>query len=84
MRREKAYRGISMRLAVRYLEHLGGERVAEDEVEGDDWQATLSAASVGIGPTLDITEITVVFEGDEETLDSIVERFSQKAMRAGG
>jgi len=89
---EEAYRGISQRLAVRYLGNLGGDHVAgtaygegEDVVEGDDWTATLSSAKADIaGGTLKITEVTVQFEGDPETLPDLVERFGRKAMRAGG
>ncbi|WP_254763181.1 hypothetical protein [Natrinema marinum] len=83
-RLERSFRGISERLAVRYLTNLGGERVDEDIVEGDDWTATLSAEKVGVGPSLQLTEVTVVFEGEAETLEPLVEKFAQKAMRAGG
>ncbi|WP_408959393.1 hypothetical protein [Natrinema sp. 74] len=83
-RLERSFRGISKRLAIRYLTNLGGERVAEDTVEGDDWTATLSAEQVGVGPSLQLTEVTVVFEGEEDTLEPLVDRFAQKAMRAGG
>jgi hypothetical protein len=82
--REKAYRGISTRLAGHYLENLGGERVADDRVEGDGWAAALSAETVSVGPTIELTEVTVSFEGDPTVLDGLVERFSRKAMRAGG
>lgn len=82
MRREKAYRGISKRLAAQYLENLGGERVSEDRVEGDDWTATLSAEKVRAAGAMELTEVTVVFEGED--LDPLIESFSQKAMRAGG
>ena len=81
---ERSFRGISERLAVRYLTNLGGERVDEDTVEGENWRATLSSEKVGIGPSLQLTEVTVVFEGDEDRLEPLVERFAQKAMRAGG
>ncbi|WP_458188095.1 hypothetical protein [Haladaptatus sp. NG-WS-4] len=84
MRREKSFRGISERLARRYLENLGGELEDDGDVVGDDWTASLSSEKVNIGPTVELTEVTVVFEGSEETLDSLVEDFSQKAMRAGG
>ncbi|WP_254522455.1 hypothetical protein [Natrinema caseinilyticum] len=83
-RLERSFRGISERLAIRYLTNLGGQHVDDDTVEGDDWTATLSAETVGIGPTLSLTEVTVVFEGDEDVLEPLVERFAQKAMRAGG
>lgn len=84
-RREKSFRGISERLAITYLEHLGGERTdAGDAVEGDGWRASLSSETVSIGATLELTEVTVAFEGEADVLDETVEKFSQKAMRAGG
>ena len=81
---ERSFRGISERLAVRYLTNLGGERIDEDTVEGEDWTATVSSESVGVGPSLSLTEVTVVFEGHEDTLEPLVDDFAQKAMRAGG
>ncbi|ELY89217.1 hypothetical protein C483_14760 [Natrialba hulunbeirensis JCM 10989] len=123
---ERSFRGISERLAIRYLTNLGGERVESaaeatptptrtpdhDSVDtdyerddhhdydhdhdaprdgtsptvvGDSWQATLTSESVQIGPTLTLTEVTVVFEGQESAnLEKLVENFAQKAMRAGG
>ncbi|MFB6177263.1 MAG: hypothetical protein ABEI99_09010, partial [Halobaculum sp.] len=87
---EKSYRGISIRLARRYLENLGGTAVDDETVEcetddGEAWSASLSAEKVNIGPSLKLTEVTVVFEATESfDLDTLIERFSQKAMRAGG
>lgn len=81
---ERSFRGISERLAIRYLTNLGGERVDDGTVEGDDWTATISSESVDIGPTLSLTEVTVVFEGDSDALEPLIEDFAQKAMRAGG
>ena len=84
MREERSFRGISQRLARHYLENLGGEVESDDRVVADDWEATLSSEKVGVGSTLQLTEVTVVFEGDEETLEPLIEKFAQKAMRAGG
>lgn len=92
VRRERSFRGISKRLAVHYLENLGGELVAgdrEDDAEArvaaDGWEATASAGKVGIaGGTMTLTQVDLVFEGDPEVLDPLVEKFAQKAMRAGG
>ncbi|MFC7008225.1 hypothetical protein [Halalkalicoccus salilacus] len=84
MREERSFRGISQRLARHYLENLGGEVESDDRVVGDDWEATLSAEKVSVGASLTLTEVTVVFEGDEETLEPLIEKFAQKAMRAGG
>jgi hypothetical protein len=84
VRRERSYRGISLRLAREYLVKLGGDAVDDEHVEAGEWTASLSAEKVSIGPTLTLTEVTVVFEGSAETLDPLIKRFSQKAMRAGG
>lgn len=84
MRVERSFRGISKRLAIHYLENLGGERVAEGEVVGDGWQATLSEDTVAISAALSLTEVTVVFDGAADAVEPLVERFAQKAMRAGG
>jgi hypothetical protein len=84
MRIERSFRGISQRLAVHYLTNLGGEAVAEGRVVGDDWRASLSESKATIGPTLSLNEVEVVFEGDDEVLEPLVEQFAQKAMRAGG
>ncbi|MFC7214134.1 hypothetical protein ACFQO4_08580 [Saliphagus sp. GCM10025334] len=81
---ERSFRGISERLTVRYLENLGGERVADDVVEGDGWRAQFDAETIGVGPTLTLTEVTVVFDGEEDVLEELVPAFAQKAMRAGG
>ncbi|WP_293027189.1 hypothetical protein [Natronococcus sp.] len=81
---ERSFRGISERLARRYLTNLGGERVDDETVTGEDWTATLSSETVGIGSSLTLTEVTVVFEGDPDVLEPLIEDFAQKAMRAGG
>lgn len=82
--RTRTYRGLSVRAAVGYLERLGGERTGDRAVEGDRWRATLTGGRVEISPSLTVKELTVEFEGDAETLDDLVEAFSQKAVRAGG
>lgn len=84
MRRERSFRGISARLARHYLENLGGEQRDESTVVGDGWTADLSEEKVSIGPSLQLNEVTVVFEGDAEVLEPLIEDFAQKAMRAGG
>lgn len=81
---ERSFRGISERLAVRYLTNLGGERIDDGTVAGDDWQATVSSETIGVGPSMTLTEVTVTFEGPAERLEPLVDSFAQKAMRAGG
>lgn len=95
MRTSRSFRGISRRLAVQYLENLGGEVVdgegtgegADEEdwdVVGDGWRASLAEETVGIGRSLTLTEVTVTFEGEEAVLDELIPKFARKAMRAGG
>jgi hypothetical protein len=84
VRRERTFRGISRRLAVHYLVNLGGRSTGEGRVEGDDWTAEVTHQRVGVGPTLKIDEVSLVVEGDSEAVDPLLERFAQKAMRAGG
>ena len=57
---------------------------SDGDVVADDWRASISSETVTIGPSVELTEVTVVFEGEEDALDDLVEDFSQKAMRAGG
>jgi len=82
----RKFRGISKRLAIKYLEGLGGERPDEtsDLIEGDDWSAALSERKVNPMGSITLTEVEIRFEGEVETLDPLIERFAQKAMRAGG
>jgi hypothetical protein len=84
VRRERSFRGISKRLAMQYLDTLGADRVGDDRVEADDWAADLSSRTVGVGPSLSLTQVDLVFEGDPAVLDPLIERFARKAMRAGG
>jgi len=84
VQRERSFRGISKRLAIKYLENLGATQVDDGRVEADDWAADLSTQTVSIGPSTTLTQVDVVFEGDPAALDSLIERFARKAMRAGG
>jgi molybdopterin synthase sulfur carrier subunit len=86
MERTEQYRGISKRLAADYLENLGGERVDPDgdRVEGDGWAADLSEASANPAGAIELSEVTVTFEGEAAVLSPLIERFDRKAIRAGG
>jgi hypothetical protein len=86
MRETRQFRGISKRLAADYLENLGGQRADEagDRVEGDGWHADLSEEKVNVVGSITLTEVTVEFEGDDETLEPLIEDFARKALRAGG
>jgi hypothetical protein len=84
MEREVSYRAISARAAIGYLENLGGEKQDDSTVVGDGWTAELDEDKVSIGPSVKLNEVTIVFEGTEAALEPLLEKFDQKAMRAGG
>ena len=85
MQETRQYRGISRRLAADYLENLGGRRIdGDDRIEGNDWSADLSAETVEVAGSMELTEVTVAFEGEAGVLEELVEDFTRKAMRAGG
>jgi len=96
-RRTKRFRGISARLAVRYLRKLGGTPLVDGEtapdaddtavsvVTGEGWIASVDSKKVRVGTSsLTLTEVTVEFDGTPAALDPLIAAFSQKAMRAGG
>lgn len=83
-RRERAFRGISTRLVIQYLEGLGGEKESDSRVVGPDWTVDIDTEVVTITSSIQLTEVQLTFEGDEETLDELIPVFAQKAMRAGG
>ena len=55
-----------------------------DRLAGDDWTAAVSSEKVAIGPSIELTEVTVVLEGPAATVDPLMDEFARKAMRAGG
>lgn len=58
--------------------------VNETTVKGQDWTATISKDTVSIGPSIELTEVTVVVEGTADVVPSLIEALAQKVMRAGG
>lgn len=55
-----------------------------DRVESEHWTVHLSTSTVSVGPTIELTELETVFEGDAAAVEPLVEDFTWKAMRAGG
>jgi len=81
---KRAFRGLTIEQAIRYLEHLGGDRVDERTVEGSGWRAELSSRIVPVGPSYRLTEVTVEWTGDPAALDPVMLRFRVKCFRAPG
>ncbi|MDG5757896.1 hypothetical protein QA600_00880 [Natronococcus sp. A-GB1] len=84
LRLVRQFRGLTLEQAAGYLEALGGERVGENEVEGDGWLVQLSAEKVPVGPSYRLTEVTVVWTGRPDAVEPIVLQFRRKAFRAPG
>ncbi|MDR5656259.1 hypothetical protein RH831_03575 [Halodesulfurarchaeum sp. HSR-GB] len=84
MRVERTFRGITPDLVRIYLESVGAESVEDDQASGPGWHAEFAAEKIAIGPSIELTEITIVFEGEESVLEDVVADFARKAVRSGG
>lgn len=84
LRITRRFHGLTVEQAVRYLEHLGGDRRDERTVEGDGWEAHLSTSETPVGPSYRLTEVTITWTGDEAVVDPLVRGFQRKAFRAPG
>lgn len=84
LRVTRAFRGLTMEQAARYLESAGGERVEDRTVAGADWRATLSATKEPVGPSYRLTTVTITWSGAPEAVESVVDEFRLRAFRAPG
>ncbi|AOW81121.1 hypothetical protein HTSR_1959 [Halodesulfurarchaeum formicicum] len=84
MRVERTFRGITPDLVRIYLESVGAETVEDERATGPGWEAEFAAEKIAIGPSIELTEITITFEGEEAVLEDVVETFARKAVRSGG
>lgn len=80
----RQFRGLTLEQAMRYLENLGGQRRDGNVIEGNEWQAHLSARKVPVGPSYRLTEVTITWTGEKDTLEPIISQFRLKAFRAPG
>ena len=84
LRETREFRGVTLDCLMGYLEHLGGERTSETDIEGSDWRAHLTARKVPVGPSLRLTEVSVTWTGDPEVLEQVIHRCRLKTFRAPG
>lgn len=84
VRVEHDYYGVPMWLMMDYLAQLGGRKVESDVMEGDGWRAELRKAERKHIGSLSIGGATVVFEGEQATLDLLFEQLHWKTLRGGG
>ena len=80
----RRFRGMTAEQAMGYLENLGGEPTGDREITGDGWVAHLSTATVPVGPSYRLTEITISWTGERDVLEPIIFQFRLKAFRAPG
>lgn len=84
LRETRAFRGLTLEQAVKYLENLGGDRTGKTLIQGEGWDAQLSTRSVPVGPSYRLTEVTVTWTGNQDVLENVIFRFRLKAFRAPG
>ncbi|MFP8957531.1 hypothetical protein ACLI4Y_12435 [Natrialbaceae archaeon A-CW3] len=84
LRVTRRFRGLTLEQAMGYLENLGGERVGETAIEGDGWRADCSSATVPVGPSYRLTEVTIRWTGTRDRLEPVIVQFRSKAFRAPG
>jgi hypothetical protein len=80
-------RGINEREIISYLTEIGAYPVAEDNTlfQGKNWTSRIGEVSFIRMFQSDIPQISLIFESTEEqTLNSVIEKFRRKTFRAGG
>ncbi len=76
--------GVPLFLMKKYLADLGGQKMADNRLNGDGWQATLRKAEpVKIG-SLVVGRIEVAFSGDEAAIAELLDELHWKTLRGGG
>ena len=84
VRVEHDYYGVPLWLMKDYLTQLDGVETGEDVVEGDGWRAELRKAERRHIGSLSVGGATVVFAGEQATLDALFEKLHWKTLRGGG
>ncbi|HHW85499.1 MAG TPA: DUF1952 domain-containing protein [Chloroflexi bacterium] len=84
MRVEHDYYSVPVWLMQDYLTQLGGRSLGENVMEGDGWRAELRKAEPKHIGSLRVGGATVVFSGEQATLDLLFERLHWKTLRGGG
>ncbi|MCS6828902.1 MAG: DUF1952 domain-containing protein [Caldilinea sp.] len=84
VRVEHDYYGVPVWLMLEYLTQLGGRPTGENRMEGDGWRAELRPAPRRQIGSLSVGGATVVFAGEQATLDALFEQLHRKTLRGGG
>lgn len=67
----------------RYLELLGGERLADGSYAGAHWRAHLTVGEHQAFGTL-VPRVVITFEGDPEAVAAVESALRLRVMRVGG
>lgn len=81
---EHDYYGVPVWLMKEYLTQLGGIETGEDLMAGDGWRAEIRKAERRHIGSLSVGGATVVFVGEQTTLDALFEKLHWKTLRGGG
>lgn len=84
VRVEHDYYGVPVWLMKDYLTQLGGAETGADVMEGDGWRAELRKAERRHIGSLSVGGATVIFVGEQATLDALFEKLHWKTLRGGG
>lgn len=83
MASETQLHAIPLWLLREYLEELGGEAVADDQVVGDGWQARLVKQPPRQVGSLRVGIVQILLEGTAEALAALLPQLEKKTLRAG-
>jgi hypothetical protein len=78
------YYGVPIWLMKEYLQQLGAQEIAENQLQGEGWRAALRKAEPRHIGSLTVGGTTATFAGEEQALAAMFERLHWKTLRGGG
>jgi hypothetical protein len=81
---EREIRGIPFFLLVEYLEEMGGTVIEKGYVRGPGWNVRLQRIEPFRIGSLEVGQSRLEFEIEDHLVDSFMELFGKKTLRAGG
>ena len=76
--------GVPLWLMKKYLTDLGGREAGENVLVGDGWQAAVSKGEPRRIGSLVVGRIEVDVTGDDQAVETLLEKLHWKSMRGGG
>ena len=89
VQKQETLRGLPEWAVRTYLEQIGAYPIEDvpktTKMQTSDWSASWSTRTVHVpGWPLPISEITIVFNGEDNAVEDAFRMFMKKAQRAGG